>query len=367
MAKSGRNTGRILILFAVIIIIIVIGAAAYVWLRVLPNMQQNNIQGSQQPPPIQIEEMVDIVITTQFIPRGEVITEGVVATITFPKKELVEGTFVTELDQVIGKKAIYPLEPRMPITPSMLVDAVSGGSIAAFDIPVDKTALSFPIGREALISYAPQPGDHVMVIGCMYLVDIDPEFQSKLPNHTASVLKQLLTEESSVESLTVNILGGGTSSVLGRADLDPTLNEPIYIQPSEEQRPRLVCQNIIQDATILRVGEFPLDGVEEVEVVEPAQPVPQGEEAAPEVEVKPDIVTLVVSPQDAVLLSYIRRANVDITLALRNPNNTSEILTDAVTQQYLMDQKNIPLPAKLPFAVEPRLGDFASPITTVTP
>jgi hypothetical protein len=47
-------------------------------------------------------------------------------------------------------------------------------------------------------------------------------------------------------------------------------------------------------------------------------------------------------------------------LALRNPNNTQEIVTDAVTQQYLMDQKNIPLPAKLPFAVEPNFGELAT-------
>ncbi len=74
------------------------------------------------------------------------------------------------------------------------------------------------------------------------------------------------------------------------------------------------------------------------------------EEAAPVEEPKPDIITLVVSPQDAVLLNYIKRAGIELSLALRNPNNTQEIVTDAVTQQYLMDQKNIPLPAKLPFA-----------------
>ena len=55
----------------------------------------------------------------------------------------------------------------------------------------------------------------------------------------------------------------------------------------------------------------------------------------------------------------MKKAGIEITLALRNPNNDQTILTDAVTQQYLMDQKNIPLPAKLPFAIENRVGDFA--------
>lgn len=359
MAKSGRKTGRIIIIVAVVLIILLLGAV-YGYMQLQPILQPQDAE--TQPAQVQVEEMVNIVITTQFIPRGEVITEGVIAEIPFPKKELVEGTFITERDQVIGKKAIYPLEPRMPITPSILLDNTTGGSIAAFDIPVDKTALSIPIDREAMIAYAPQAGDHVMVIGCMNLVDVDPEYQSLLPNYTASVLKQILTAESTAESLTINIQGGGETSAQGRTELDPTLNEPMYVIPSEAQRPRLVCQNVIQDAIVLRVGEFSIDGVDDTTVVAEetvAQPVPGQEEAPPPVEEpKPDIITLIVSPQDAVTLSYLRRAEVGLMLALRNPNFTQEIITDAVTQQYLMDQKNIPLPAKLPFAMEPFSGSY---------
>jgi pilus assembly protein CpaB len=361
MAKSGRKTGRIIIIVAVVLIILLLGAV-YAYMQLQPILQPQTVETQAVQAPV--EEMVNIVITTQFIPRGEVITEGVIAEIPFPKKELVEGTFITERTQVIGKKAIYPLEPRMPITPSILLDNTTGGSIAAFDIPVDKTALSIPIDREALIAYAPQAGDHVMVIGCMNLVDVDPEYQSLLPNYTASVLKQILTAESTAESLTINIQGGGETAMQGRTELDPTLNEPLYVLPSEAQRPRLVCQNVIQDAIVLRVGEFPIDGVEKSPVVAtevaPAAPDQAQAVETPVEEVKPDIITLIVSPQDAVTLSYMRRANVALSLALRNPNFTQEIITDAVTQQYLMDQKNIPLPAKLPFAMEPFSGTSIS-------
>jgi len=249
----------------------------------------------------------------------------------------------------------------MPLTPRMLIDGETGGSIAAFDIPVDKTALSVMIDRESMIAYAPRAGDHVMVIGCMLLVDVDPENQSILPNYTGSVTKQILTAESSTESLTVIIASGGPGSTQGRTELDPTLNEPVYVVPSEPQRPRLVCQNVIQDAIVLRMGNFPLSGEEPT----PADQVvvPEGEEAQPAPEIPaPDIVTLVVSPQDAVVLTYMKKANIMLTLALRNPNNIQTILTDAVTQQYLMDQKNIPLPAKLPFALESRRGVYA-PLT----
>ena len=240
MAKSGQKSGRIIIIVALVLIVIVLGLAyAYIQLRPLLQPQADPAQQTQ----VQVEEMVNIVITTQSIPRGEVITENVVAIIPFPKKELVEGTFLTSLDQVIGKKAMYPLEPRMPVTASLLLDSVTGGSIASFDIPVDKTALSVPIGREALVAYAPQPGDHVMVIGCMWLVDLDPEYQTILPNFTASVTKQIFNAKATVKSLSINIQGGSTASAQGRTELDPTLNEPLYVQPSEAQRPRLVCQN----------------------------------------------------------------------------------------------------------------------------
>ncbi len=355
MAKSGRKSGRVLIIVALVLIIVVLGATfAFIRLRPLFMPDQPAVD---QPAPIQVEEMVDIVITTQFVARGEVINDGVVAMIPFPKKELIDGTFITDMENVIGKKALYPLEARMPITPSMILDAVTGGSIAAFDIPVDKTALSVPIGREALVAYAPQAGDHVMLIGCMWLVDLDPEFQTILPNLTGQVVAPAPPTETGPEVLSASVSGGG--GAVGRAELDATLNQPFYLIPSEEQRPRLVCQNLIQDAIVLRVGNFPLNGVEEQPATTEAQPAP-GTEETPPPDV-PDIVTLVVSPQDAVLLNYIKRANIEFSLALRNPNNTQEIITDAVTQQYLMDQKNIPLPAKLPFGIESNMGETVSP------
>ncbi len=357
MANSGRKIGRTLIIIALLLIVLV-AAATVLFLRLRPLLQPTQ-PGAEESPQIQIEEMVDIVITSQKVSRGAVINQDVVVMVPYPKNVLVEGTFFTSMESVVGKKAMYPLEARIPLTPGLLMDSTTGGSIPALDIPVDRTALSIILNdKDQLIAYAPQAGDHVMVIGCMTLVDVDPEYQSVLPNYTGSVSKQILTAESSSESLSVIITSGGEGSKQGRTELDPTLNEPVYIVPSESQRPRLVCQNVIQDAIVLRTGDFPLSGVESTPVEEVV--VPPGEEAQPAPEPpKPDVVTLAVSPQDAVVLTYMRKANIYITLALRNPNNDQIILTDAVTQQYLMDQKNIPLPAKLPFAIEPFRGESA--------
>jgi pilus assembly protein CpaB len=359
MATSGRKSGRIFIIIAILLIVLV-AAAAFIFLR-FGNLLQPVEPAVEESPQIQIEEMVDIVITTQFVNRGEVLNGSVVTMIPFPKEQLVEGTFFTDMESVVGKKALYPLEARIPLTPRLLIDGAMGGSIASFDVPVDKTALSITLNKEELIAYAPQPGDHIMIIGCLMLVDVDPEYQTILPNYTAGVTKVLFAGESTTESYSVDIWSDGHGTEQGRTELDPTINQPVYVQPSERQRPRLVCQNVIQDAVILRMGNFPLSGVEptpadQVVTPEDGQVV---EQPQPENVPNSEIVTVVVSPQDAVLLTYMKKAGIELTMALRNPNNDQIILTDAVTQQYLMDQKNIPLPAKLPFALEPRVGDFA--------
>ena len=83
----------------------------------------------------------------------------------------------------------------------------------------------------------------------------------------------------------------------------------------------------------------------------------------------PDLLTVIVSPQEAVLMNYMMLSGVKLNLSLRNPKDPQIITTDAVTLQYLMDAKAIPLPAKLPYGLEPRVDEllFATGIdNTVT-
>ena len=80
-----------------------------------------------------------------------------------------------------------------------------------------------------------------------------------------------------------------------------------------------------------------------------------------------------VTPQDAVTLKYLLDINASITLTLRNPNDQeTNAETEAATLQYLLSQYNIPVPAKLPYAVEPRTDTITPPelpndIIVVTP
>jgi len=354
MAARGKSGGRIIILVALILILLV--GAVYVWLQ----MQNGQKAGSVQTP--EAQAMVNIVITSQAIPRGAEITQAAVMTVQYPEANLVQGTFITDINSVIGSRAKFDLDPGVPLTPAVLIPP-TGGSIASFDVPKDFVALPIPTDPLTAVANALAPGDHVMVVGCMLLVDLDPDWQSKLPNAFA--------QEVPAKAGDLNFTNGTTSIVTakdlgitqGRVVGEGTINMPTYVVPSEPQRPRLVCQTVIQDAVILRVGNYV-----EPQVVQ-ATPTPLPADQAPVATAVPnkDNVTLVVSPQDAVSLNYMLLAGIRLNMALRNPNDTNPIVTDAVTQQYLMEQKNIPLPAKLPYGVEPRLDTIPVPTVIPTP
>jgi Flp pilus assembly protein CpaB len=130
--------------------------------------------------------------------------------------------------------------------------------------------------------------------------------------------------------------------------------------PSEAQRPRLVSQTLVQDAIVLWVGEFTVEGYSAGTSGQPIQPTPTpapGEAAPPPVTVvKPDIITLVVTPQDAVTLNNLMLTGpaAKLSLVLRSAGDTSKNPTSAVTLQFILDQYTIPVPAKLPYGTEPR-------------
>jgi hypothetical protein len=96
------------------------------------------------------------------------------------------------------------------------------------------------------------------------------------------------------------------------------------------------------------------------QLVEPAPT--EGEVVIPEGPKPPDVITLVVSPQDAVTLNYLIFSGAQLTLALRGTGDDTIELTEAATLQFLLDQYNISVPAKLPYGLEPRINDLVPPV-----
>ena len=127
-------------------------------------------------------ETIDIVITTQKVGRGGEFTAEVLTTIPYPRQEFVEGVFYTDINDVVGKWAKSDIEAHTPLTTDMVVASLTG-SYAAFQVPKGMVAITIPIlDRLSYVGYAPEAGDHINLIVSLLMVDLDAEFQSKLPN-----------------------------------------------------------------------------------------------------------------------------------------------------------------------------------------
>jgi len=364
--------GRIFIYLALIIILGLV--AAYVLYQRYG--QQDEVPTEMVAAPQPIIEIMDVVVVTQNTPRGTVLDETLVTLIEIPKNDAVDGMFFSNLAAVVGRRAKFDLDSGIPLTASMLVGTAeelsTAGSAAALNIPRGMVAVSIPISRLSSISYAPRPGDHVSVIVTMLLVDLDSEYQTRLPNELSLIAGPVSGEGQSI--LTLGDVGGNTyekSDSLfvyqGRTELDPLLNELIYIVPAETQRPRLVSQTLLPNVTILNVGDFPFEEEEHLSLVEEEAVVPEAQVPQPEGEAvepptkPPDVITLIVTPQEAVSLNYILFSKAKLTLALRASGDDTITITDPATLQYLLDEYDITLPAKLPYGMQPRTDGLALP------
>ncbi len=342
--------GRI-VTFVLLFLIVIIGlGVAYFAIRTI---LQN--QTAQQQAPTYVE----IYTAGQNIPQGGKITQDMLSTLQIPQSQLTAGEYTADRKgELLNKVAKYPIDQGVPITSSMVTDAsaavpIAGPSWAAL-IPPGMIAVSIPTSRLSLDAYAINDGAHVNVNGCFLFVDVDPSFQSILPNHTAALTGTGFPQNAlPVLSLGINSAGAGTTQ--GRLELEPSLQQPFYVVPSEAQRPRPVCQTILQDVVVMKLGNFSLTPSETAAAAQQQQAQQQG--AAP----APDIVTLIVSPQDANTLYYMMYTNVQIMMTLRNPSDQSRSATEAATLQFLLSQYNIPVPAKLPYASQPRIDSLIPP------
>ncbi|MBL8131484.1 MAG: hypothetical protein JNL42_06475 [Anaerolineae bacterium] len=293
---------------------------------------------------------VDLVIAVQELPRGIIIPPNAVAVRPWPQ-DAAPFNAVTNVEDVIGKRARTDIFREQPILSNMVVEDLTSaarvGSDAAAVLPTGLVAVSLPIDRLTSIAYAPQDGDRVDLIISLLYVDVDEAFQSITPN---SITLFRITDEG------IELLQG----IQGR--VDSTQLGPVIVGPSERQRPRLVTQRTIQDALVVHVGNFPPDG-RFIGVPPTPTPVPQegeeGDNGTPPPPTptppRPDIITLGVTPQEAVLITWLIEARVPVTLALRSAQDTSRTSTTEVTLDYVMAQYGITLPGKRPYAIEPAI------------
>lgn len=335
--------GRALIIISVILILALVALYAVMNLG-LTGDSQGEIQTT------------DIVIVVQPISRGSLITEEALGYLAYPTQHT-SANMLTNTSQAVGRLARYDLEPDQPLLVNMVVntaeEVATGGSDTSLAIPSGMVAFPIPIDRFSSLAYGLRSGDHVNVIVTLLLTDLDPDTQTRLPDNTGVLRSpETSSEEGGSQALTAEVVLGSVPLPQGEAVLDELTGQVLYLVPSENQRPRLVSQTLLQDIVILHVGDFPYASTASAESAEDGTPV---------VVSPPDLITLIVSPQDAVTLNYLIYAGGELTLALRSSTDESTTITEAVTLEYLLSTYNIPVPSKLPYGLEPRIDALVSP------
>jgi Flp pilus assembly protein CpaB len=347
--------GRIFIFLALILII---------GLAVVALVFRQFLGGGGSPVVEQQPTTVQIYIAGQNIPQGKEITEDLLATLNIPQDKVASVMYTTsEKEALVGKFTKYPIDQGVVITESMVSEE------ELTQIPMGMSAIAIPTTRLASAAYGVRDGAHVDVSACFLFVDVDPSFQSVLPNQVGVLIGPANVKPPDMPGVTFGVYPPESPQSQGRTEVESAFQQGIYVMPSEQQRPRLVCQIISQNVKVLKLGSFPFEQTP----VDTGQAADQQQaQVVQQPDQNPDIVTLIVSPQDSIMMSYLVYSGAKITLTLRNAEDESRVATEAATLQFLLSQYNIPVPAKLPYAVEPRIDELISPflpgdVVTVAP
>jgi pilus assembly protein CpaB len=360
--------GRLLILVAIVLLLGV--AAVYLVTSKI------KIGGSAaQETPVALDRQ-QVVVAGQDISRGAVIPANGVILAPFPADAVVETMITGDVNQVIGKYARMDIARGMPITTGMITTEagklLGTGSEASIAIPPGYTAIAVPMNRLSGVAYALRDGDSVDVIGTMLMVDLDEDYQSILPNSSMILLGNNAAPLTGYACQEVKASDKGLECInpepppFTRVDTEETTGTQLAIKPSESQRPRLVTQRLVENAIVLHVGSFTIPGAEAQTGLGSSSTEAGAPPTTPQaVTVQaPDIVTLIVTPQDALTINWAIKSGVDLVLTLRGPKDDTTTETTSVTLKYLMDNYNITLPSRLPYGLEPRL---TTPIKPVLP
>ncbi len=301
-----------------------------------------------------------IVVAKVDIPEGSTISPALVETRPWPKDSIPEGALI-DPTRAFDKVALYDLAAGQPIVASALVDAdeyvpptptpvILPGSLVGKLLEPGRVALAFPIDRYSGVAYALRPGDHVDVLMSLLLLDVDQEFQARLPN-SGQIL--VLTQDEVTEEY--HFVPLNTMFPVGEAVADDVLDQLVYVVPSEDQRPRLVTQLTIQNARVLGVGPWPLGEDTTLAGMPTSTPTPQGAATpagpAP-TPAPPDMMTLSVLPQEAVALEFMLSMGAQVTFVLRGQGDDTVYQTEPITLNFIMEHYGIPVPPKLPVVID---------------
>jgi len=293
-----------------------------------------------------------IVVAFQPIARGGQIITAAVSLFDWPVTQVPTGA-LTDVSKAIGKFAKIDIPQGLPILPSMIAESTAGtiiGGAASLAIQPGKVGVAFPLrstypekenlpydrrDKEVLprllsVAFAAQAGDRVDVLACFWVYELDKDFQTRRLNKFYYINPQEPTQPLELPAGRPATGASGLGGVEG---------------PSEPQLPRMVCQWTVQNARLLSLGDW---------VAVPPTPAPQGgggQQPTPAPPL-PQVATLEVDPQDALVLKYARETGAQLDMVLRAAGDKeSKFSTEAVTLQYMFERFKVAVPPKLDYSI----------------
>lgn len=327
-----RRRRTFLLIFVILVLLLVVGLIALWRLRgesLLGSTDNGGEDVSTERPLIPLLQATPVpqtqfvVVALQTVPRGMRVPPDAIEVREWrlDDRDLPRDPAL-KLSEVVGRIARVDILAQRPVSLSMLADLSLGeGSEMALAIPKGMVAFALPVRKMSAVANAIHRNDRVDVLISLAMIEVDQDWQIKEP---------------------VKYFGG-----------DPVLAEP---QPDGEQIPRLVSQYTVQNALVLEVDLW--EKVPQVVPTAVAGETP-GEQTAPPPAVS-DVaramieltsVTLVVNPQDALVLKWAFENDASIDLVLRSAvDRDIYAQPEAVTLQYMLDRFQISVPPKLPHA-----------------
>jgi pilus assembly protein CpaB len=269
------------------------------------------LRGAQQQPAAEVER-VEVVIAKQPIAEDEAV-EGKVELRPMPKDSVPEGA-IRSLDSVVGLLAAGPIPQGTILHPDLLISPLELAQEGQLGKIVEEglVAVAFPINELSSVSYGIQPGDHVDVLMTFFFIELDQDLQAKAP---------------------------------ACPPLCPGAEGQMVVEAGG-QYPRLATQLTVQNVEVLGVGRWayaPQPTEEQVQAAEEGEAIPQQ---------PPSYITLMLTPQDALVLKLARESGSSIELAVRAEDDLQLFTTQQVTLDYILARFGVSMPAKQPYAIE---------------
>jgi Flp pilus assembly protein CpaB len=331
---------RRMMLILALVILVVAGVIYIVF--------QSGLGGGSKATPTAEVSTYNIIFVAQDIPAGSTITTDSIIEGPWPEAYQLPG-LVTDKSTVVGKRARIDLRRGEPIFTSQVVESgalVSAeGSLTALKITPGNVAIAVPMDRLSGVAYSVGNGDHIAIMATLMFLNLDPGFQTDLPNKRVLVY---IDPEGKINYLEVEY--GRSFSESPLSDYPGMLGT--YYIPIEAQRPRMASAILVQDARVLNVGTYGA-GAAAASTSTDAEEQPMTTAAA--VVSKPDILIIEVSPQEALAINYVIRLHADLTYMLRATGDTTDISIPSMDLSRLMEDFNIDEPPNLEIGPFPRV------------